>query len=55
MEIHDTLSTEELEALEPYLRMRTDDVTSADQHNNQVIEAYLLGKIERENREGIVP
>jgi hypothetical protein len=48
-DISETLSFEELESLTPYLLMRIDTSMSADEHNNAVIEAYLLGKIEREN------
>jgi hypothetical protein len=48
-EISRVLNDEELELLDPYLALRTKDIVDAQRHNDAVIEAYLLGKMEREN------
>lgn len=49
LDISDTLPIEELSSLEPYLLMFSNATMTAKEHNDAVLEAYLLGKIEREN------
>lgn len=48
VDLSDTLTPEELELLEPYFVIHNIPV-DANRHNDTVVEAYLLGKVERDN------
>ena len=49
IELWDILTNDKLESLVPYLLLRKDDEISVDAHNESVVAAYLLARMEREN------